>query len=77
QNELLLSQQNHSLIEKKKFIEESKQSQIALLKSHKNQLEHHLEQISSSNSNYKSIQRQLIDTMEKLSVFSSDSNSSF
>ncbi|CAF4596385.1 unnamed protein product [Rotaria sp. Silwood1] len=72
-----IPQQNHSLIEKKKFIEESKQSQIALLKSHKNQLEHHLEQISSSNSNYKSIQRQLIDTMEKLSVFSSDSNSSF
>ncbi|CAF0747660.1 unnamed protein product [Rotaria sordida] len=70
-------QQKQSLIENKKLNEESKQSQIALLKSHKDHLEHRLEQMASSNPDYKSIQRQLIDIMEKLSVFSNDSNSSF
>jgi len=69
--------QNESLIENKKLNEENKQSKIALLKSHKNQLEYRLEKMAPSNPDYKSIQRQLIDTMEKLSVFSSDSNSSF
>ncbi len=44
---------------------------------YRNQLEHRLKKMTPSNSDYKSIQRQLIDTMEKLSVFSSDSNSSF
>ncbi len=33
--------------------------------------------MTPSNPHYKSLERQLIDTMEKLSVFSSDSNSSF
>ena len=33
--------------------------------------------MTSSNSNYQLTQRQLIDTMEKLTMFGSDSNSSF
>ena len=43
----------------------------------RDQLEYRLEKMHSYNPDYKSIQRQLIDTMEKLSVFSNDSSSSF
>ncbi|CAF1378537.1 unnamed protein product [Rotaria magnacalcarata] len=69
--------QNQLLMEHKKLNEESKQSQMAVLKSHKDRLEYRLEQTKPSDPNYKSIQSQLMDAVEKLSIFSNDSNSSF
>lgn len=43
----------------------------------RDQLEDRLERMIPLNPNYKLVQRQLLDIMEKLSKFSNDSNSSF
>ncbi|CAF3583673.1 unnamed protein product [Adineta steineri] len=72
-----IPQQNHCLIDNKKLNEESKQSKIAMLKSHKDQLENRLEKMTQSNPDYQTVLHQLMDTMEQLNVFSNDSNSSF
>ncbi|UJR27801.1 hypothetical protein I4U23_009071 [Adineta vaga] len=73
--ELFSSTSNSSFVENKKLNEESKQSKIVLLKSHRDQLENRLERMNLSNSDYKSIERQLTDTIEQLSGISSDSYS--
>ncbi|CAF1629926.1 unnamed protein product, partial [Adineta ricciae] len=70
------SQQNYFSMESKKSIEKNKQSKIALLKSHKDQLESRLERMTLSNREYQSMQRQLMNTMEKLCELSNDSSSS-
>ncbi|CAF1286216.1 unnamed protein product [Adineta ricciae] len=75
--EVSSSQQNYFSVDSKKSNEKSKQSKIALLKSHKDQLESRLERMTLSNPEYQSIQRQLMNTMEELCELSNDSSSSY